>query len=90
LKDFTPKLASAALLEQFFGAQDTGGQALATLEEAMQLYNDFAFHRKAQDVIGDLANLDPQSETYEDEKVRLEEYLEAYKGNIRNSIFQVS
>lgn len=89
LKDFTPRLASAALLERFLGTPDPGGQAVEALQSAMELYNDFTFHQKAQKIKKDIAALDPESATYEKDKEALEKLLDAYTGNIRNELFEV-
>lgn len=89
LKDFTSRLASAALLERFLGAPDPGRQAMEALQSAMELYSDFTFHQKAQNIKKEIAALDPESETYEKDKEALEKLLDAYAGNIRNELFGV-
>lgn len=90
LEDFTPRLATAAVLERFLGAADPGGQALEALESAMELYNDFTFHREVEDIKAEISSLDPESETFEEDKAALEKLLKAYAGNIRNEMFEVT
>jgi hypothetical protein len=90
LKDFTPRLVTAAVLERFLGASDPGGQAVEALQSAMELYNDFSFHQKVKGIQNEIADLDEESETYDEDKAALEALLEAYAGNIRNEMFEVA
>ena len=89
LEAFTPKIASAAILEKFYGGQDTGGQVVGALEAAMELYNDFMYHQKAQRLKEQLEALNPESESFEEDKARLKQLLAAYAGNIRQELFKV-
>jgi hypothetical protein len=90
LGDWERKLASAAVIERFYGAVDPGGQVVAAVEQAMDLYNDFMYHQKAKQIKEQLAELNPESETYEEEKQALETLLKAYAGNIRHELFKVA
>lgn len=47
LKGFKPQHASAALLEQFYGSETPGQAAVQVLKEAMTLYSDVAYQKKA-------------------------------------------
>ncbi len=89
LNDFTPRFASAALLERFLGAPDTGGQAVQTLQSAMQLYNDFVYHQRAQSIKRQLADLDTNASDYVEQKEALETLLSAYVRNIHQALFKV-
>ena len=58
------------------------------LEEAMGLYNDFAFRQRAEKIRSQIQGLDPNSPTYAKDKETFEKLLGAYTGNIRNSLFK--
>jgi hypothetical protein len=88
LDDFTPRFASAALLERFLGTQDAGGQAVQTLESAMQLYNDFVYHQRAKSIKQQLDDLDEEASDYAEQKAALETLLHAYVGNITQALFK--
>ncbi|MBN1259815.1 MAG: hypothetical protein JXB35_03960 [Anaerolineae bacterium] len=88
LNDFNPRLASAALLERFYGPTDTGGQVVAALESAMTLYNDFTYFQKIQDLQKQIKALDPNSPTYQKDKESLEKLLRAYQDNLREEVFK--
>ncbi len=88
LNDFTPRFASAALLERFLGTQDAGGQAVQTLQSAMQLYNDFVHHQRARDIKQQLDDLDTDASDYAEQKAALERLLSAYVGNISQALFK--
>jgi hypothetical protein len=90
LDGFTSKLATAALLEKFYGKTDAGSKAVEALGSAMELYNDYDYRERARNVSRQLQALDPKSANYEVEKARLECLLGAYVGNIRNSLFKPS
>lgn len=89
LENFTPRLVTAAVLERFLGAADPGGEAVEALQSAMELYNDFTFHQEAKDIQDEIEDLDPGSESYEEDKTALEALFKAYAGNIRNEMFEV-
>jgi hypothetical protein len=88
LEAFTPKLASAAVLEQFYRGADPGGKVVETLGSALELYNDFSFRQKVDRIKANLQSLDPKSQTYAKDKEALEKLLAAYSGNIRNPMFK--
>jgi len=89
LEAFTPKIASAAILERFYGSQDTCGQVIGALETAMELYNAFLYHQKIQYLKQQLDALDQASETYARDKARLEKLYAAYASNIRQEVFKI-
>lgn len=87
LKDFTAKLASAAIIERFYGSADTSGKVIETIGSAMELYNDFTFRRKAEELKKTIGLLDPNSDEYKKAK----KLFNAYNNNIRNKdLFKVS
>lgn len=84
LDKFSPKLASAALIEQFYGAKDTTSQVINALNEAMELYNDFSFRQKVEAIKKQLDQLPQDSADYKVEK----SLYDAYNENIRNDLFK--
>ena len=85
LESFTPKFATAAILQRFYGAVDKEGQVNEEIEEALMLYNDFRFLKKAKDLNLKMADMTEEDENYEYTK----ELLEAYKKNIKNEDIKV-
>ncbi|MEL6720100.1 MAG: hypothetical protein AAFP82_15415 [Bacteroidota bacterium] len=88
LKEFTPKLASAAMIEKFYGSS-LEVQEMDVLEEAMLLFNDFHYYKKAKDLEQSLMGidgntLDPNSEDFR----KATKLLNAYVNNIRNEVFR--
>jgi hypothetical protein len=88
LDGFTPRLASAAILERFYRGQDAGGLVVNVLDSAMELYNDFAFRQRADKIRSQIQGLDPNSATYSKDKETFEKLHVAYTGNIRNNLFK--
>lgn len=84
LDDFAPKLASAAILERFYGSQDVGGQLVDTLSSAMELYSDFTFRQKAEKIKKQMAAFDPESDEFKTAK----NLFDAYVRNIRQEVFR--
>lgn len=60
LENFKARLATAAILEKFVGTQDPGSTVVSVINEAMGLYNDVTFRRKAQTVQKDIETLDAE------------------------------
>ena len=87
LENFAPTLATAALLEQFMGADDPTGKVVGILEEAMGLYNDYSFHQRAGAIKKEISRLKPTSPTFDKDRQKLEAMLEANNRNIRNELF---
>ena len=84
LDDFAPKLASAAILERFYGSQDVGGQLVDTLSSAMELFSDFTFRQKAEKIKKQMAVFDPESDEFKTAK----NLFDAYVRNIRQEVFR--
>ncbi len=84
LAGFTPKLASAALLQKFYGDDDKQGAISQTIEQAMQLYNDLTYKGKAEKLSRLLDQIPKDSEEYK----KNEALLEAYRKNIHNEEFK--
>lgn len=85
LNDFQPKLASAALMQEFY-SEDTTIEATTLLDDAMGLYNDFMFHTKANDLKAKLKKMKPNSADFETELAR----FKAFQKNIQNKKFKVT
>ncbi len=85
LESFTPKFATAAILQKFYGAMDKEGQVNEEIEEALMLYNDFRFLKKAKEMHLKMADMTEEDENYEYTK----ELLEAYKKNIKNEDIKI-
>ena len=83
-KDFTPTAASAALLEKFYSIRDGQEQALGPLLDALKLYNDWSFRKKADKLAKDLEELDSGSPEYKKKKA---EY-DALVANILNDLLK--
>lgn len=105
LADFKARAATSAILEQYVGSQDVGGQVLAILEEAMSLLNDSTFREKALATQARLNVVNAEIEEMERHQVNQEDYkyvkftkertnlearLAAYIGNINNPNFQLA
>ena len=84
LEDFSPRLASAALLEKFYGPQREE-QVVEVLDQAMRLYNDYTYHLKAVDLQQRMEGLEPHTEAYQKQA----KLLEAYLKNIQLDLFRV-
>jgi hypothetical protein len=85
---FVPTAASAALLERFYHIKD--GQVVPTdmLLEAVKLYSDLQYKRKADDAESQQKNLDPNSEDYAEDYEKLEEKKKAYLANLITGVFK--
>ena len=88
LASFGPNLASAAILETFYGRSISGSEVVEALGSAMELYNDYSFYTKAVTIKKQIAELKPDSQTFEKDKEELAARLEAYKANIQREVFR--
>ena len=84
LEGYAPKLATAALLEQFYGKKNRSGQFIHTLEAALELYNDFNYRKKAEQLLAKMQTLTVGSTEFILTKI----LYEAYVNNIRNDLFR--
>lgn len=85
LEQFTPTLASAALLQQFYGNDDVSGQITSSLQDALKLYSDSVYNKKADDLKKKLASLPSTT----DEFKKAKQLFDAYNQNINNDAFKV-
>jgi hypothetical protein len=83
---FAPALATAALLDRFHHLSGSDGQLAETLYGALELYNDVAFARKAEQARAELGGIAPGTE----EHARAEKLLAACLENIRNEAIRKS
>ena len=84
LKEFAPKQASAELLEDFYKTK-ISANTVEVLGTALELYNDFSFRQKAEDLAAQLSGLPPDSK----EQAEVKKLLKAYNDNIRNDLFKL-
>lgn len=63
-KDFTPTATSAVLLEKFFSIKEGQEQPLGPLLDALKLYNDWNYRKKADKILTEIKALDQASEQY--------------------------
>jgi hypothetical protein len=85
LANFTPLLASASLLGRFFNQKDGSEVAMDTVLEAVRLYNDLSYRRKAEDTKTKLASLPANSP----DRKKLEEEVQAFNNNIMEKRLQL-
>lgn len=86
LGDFAPAFATAALLSRFYGSGEPGGDSLDVLKDALSLYNDLTFRKKADAVRAELQRM---ADTSSDEYRTLLARFNAYRSNIRHDLLQV-
>lgn len=86
LNDFQPKLASAALMQEFYSEERATSEATVLLDDAMGLYNDFTFHNKANELKAKLKKMSTNSKNYDLELAR----FKAFQKNIQHKKFKVS
>lgn len=65
---FSSTAASAALLERFYSIKEGQEQGIEMLMDAVKLYNDWKFRKKADMLADKLKELDPESEEYRQKK----------------------
>jgi hypothetical protein len=101
LKDYSPTLASAAMLEQFYGSGDPAGTAISALGSALELYNDSESRQKALQLQKPLEalrtkiqDLDPSSPDFNTQLAALEKNFanskmlyDAWAKKIKNPLF---
>ncbi len=65
---FSSTAASAALLDRFYSIKEGQEQGIGLLMDAVKLYNDWKFRKKADKLAYELKELDRQSEDYKKKK----------------------
>lgn len=83
LEGFRAKHASAEHIEDFYAA-DGPSSVVAVLEDALELYNDMAFRRKADKLAASIGELDEGSAA----RAEAEKLLDAYRKNIRTDLLR--
>lgn len=83
LKEFKSTIASAAMIEKFYGTQDSS-QSIDVIKDAMILYNDAKYFEKHKNQLLKLNELEEGTKEYEKAKL----LLETYKKNIESSLFK--
>ncbi|XLS29871.1 hypothetical protein ACJD0Z_03375 [Flavobacteriaceae bacterium M23B6Z8] len=85
-KSFNPTIASASILEKFYGT-DFQGQTIEVIQEAMGLYNDLEYRKKATSLEKKLETItDKSSEEY----TKMKALLDAYQKNIENDLLKLT
>lgn len=84
LEGFAPKLATASMLEQFYG-NERDGQVIKALEEALELYNDLTHRLKAERIFKQLQDMPPNSDEY----ILAKALFESYANNIGHPLLQI-
>ncbi len=88
-KDFTPTVASAALLKQFFDVQDGSSAVLDTFVDAMKLLNDSKFRTEADKVQAQIDKLKAAgADDNSDEVKALLERKKALTANILEDVLK--
>jgi hypothetical protein len=85
LKSFSPTLASAAMLEKFYGTESQG-QTIEVIQEAMELYSDLKYREKASNLKEKLSGMDGNSEEFKNSQ----KLLGAYLKNIQNDLLKIT
>jgi hypothetical protein len=83
ISNFSPKLASASLIEKFYGT-DKSGQVTESLEEAMSLFNDMKYRTKVERLKKSQTNLDQDSAEFK----KIQKLIDACKMNIENDLLK--
>lgn len=84
LESLSQHTASAAMLEDFYPTKDSGGVLINEFGEALQLFNDLKFKKKAETLQNRINRL-PDGDS---RRAEFEELLAAYKRNIVLEAFQ--
>ena len=82
-RDFAPALASAAIMEKFYGIQDNPRYD-EDIKGLLQVSNDYLFYRRIEQEEEALKNMEEGSDEY---KASLER-IKAYKKNLVHKIFE--
>jgi hypothetical protein len=85
LASFQPLLASASILNQFFSQQDGTEASLDTILNAVKLYNDLSYRKKAEDAKDQMSSLQPTDPDY----AKLAAELKAFSQNIGEARLQL-
>jgi hypothetical protein len=83
LRDFAPKMAGATILDQFYSTLEKGKIA-DHIQNALELYNDFNYFLRTQQLEKELAGLKPGTEAFKEIRTRLDAALK----NMRTEVFR--
>ena len=84
LKSFTPTVASAAVLKQFFNMRNGAELSVTSLLDGLKLVNDMKYRAEAEELKQRMGVV-----TTDDERARLKERLQALNKNILNEALRV-
>lgn len=85
LENFAPKIATASILEKYYGAADRGSQTTEIIETALTLYSDLNFQNKGKKLENEIRKMTEGSPEF----IKANELLEAYKKNINFDQFKL-
>lgn len=80
---FSPALASAAILQKFYGIRENGAID-EDIKGLLNLSNDYYFHQKIERLTNRLKTAEEGSEEYK----QMQEKINAYKKNLQTDIFK--
>lgn len=80
---FTPALASAAVLQKFFGVRETGTLG-EDVKELLKISNDFLYNQKIQKLYKKIEGTSADSEEYK----TLNDKIQAYQKNFQTDLFK--
>jgi hypothetical protein len=86
LNGFQPLIASAEILEDFYG-NAPGENVTQVITDAMSLYNDLRHNKAAMEIKGKIAKLDPQKDKEKIEE--LQKLFDGYNANIQETKLKV-
>jgi hypothetical protein len=90
LQEFAPKLASAAIIEKFYGTTPEF-KPIDVLEKAIMLYNDYTYYQKANELAKSLNTASENENPRSSEDLRkATDLYNAYVKNISNELFKSS
>src|SRR5690606_20142109 len=84
LKDFKPLHASAAILEQFYSSNEPSKEAVSVLKEALTIYSDLDYQKRAFKVLDDLNTMMQDEAKNKDAIAKLKKDYEVLVKNILN------
>jgi len=80
---FTPALASAAVLQKFFGVRETGALN-DDIKELLTISNDFLYNQKIQKLQKQIKGFSEDDENYK----KLQDKIHAYQKNLQTDLFK--
>lgn len=89
LNGFQPLIASAEILEDFYG-DAPGANVTQVITDAMSLYNDLVHNKAAAKVREEIAQINPEKEENKKRIEELQKLLDGYNANIQETKLKVT